>query len=256
VSGGFFNTFFTEPLYNGLVFLISSIPAIDVGVAIIIFTILVRLLLFPLSKKAIETQIAMKRIEPELAELKKRFKGNLQAQGQATFELYRRHKIKPFSSFLLILVQLPIIFALYKIFVASGLPAVDFKALYSFTPAPSEVNIIFLGLIDITKRSLPLALLAGISQFAQAKFALPPPKPRSKSDKPSFSEDFAHGMHIQMSYVFPIITFAITYSISGAVALYWTTSNIFSVFQEIFVRRRPVEPPAAKGNEGGVGKQT
>ena len=235
---GFFHTFFIEPLYNGLVFLMDILPWPDAGLAIIFLTLLVKLLLFPLSKKSIKTQIKMREIDPELKALREKYKNDKQKQAAATMALYKERGVNPFSGFLLILIQIPIIIALYQIFLKNGLPVIETGILYSFVPAPENVSISFLGLIDITKKSLFLALLAGVSQFFQTRFSIPAMKQQPKKSDATFQESLAWSMNVQMRYVFPLVAFFISWSISGAIALYWTTSNIFAIVQELVVRRK------------------
>ena len=232
----FFHTIIFEPLYNGLVFLIHITPFADVGIAVIVFTCIVKLLLFPLSKKAVKTQMAMKAIEPETEKIKNQFKNNREELARQTMALYKKHQVNPFSSFAVILIQIPIILGLYYVFFKGGLPTINTDWLYSFVAAPDKVNMLFLGLLDISKKSIFLALLAGVSQFFQAKLAMPPIKPRGA--EPDFKADLARSMGLQMRYIFPIVVVFIAYSISGAIALYWTTSNIFAIGQELIIRRQ------------------
>lgn len=223
-----------------MVFLIDSVPFADVGVAIIILTTLVKLILFPLSKKAVRTQFMMKRIEPELKALKEKFKNNKQEQAKKTMELYREKGVNPFSSILLIIIQLPIIFALYWVFFRGGLPEINSDILYSFISIPREVNMSFLGLVDMSGKSVTLALLAGITQYFQIKLSLPPLKKRSEN--PNLKDDFARSFQLQMRYMMPVFVVVFSYIISAAIALYWLTSNIFAIGQELVIRRKFKEP--------------
>ncbi|MEK7081996.1 MAG: YidC/Oxa1 family membrane protein insertase [Patescibacteria group bacterium] len=232
----FFHTIIFVPLYNGLVFLIDITPFADVGIAVIVFTCIVKLSMFPLSKKAVKTQMAMKAIEPETEKIKNQFKNNREELARQTMALYKKHQVNPFSSFAVILIQIPIILGLYYVFFKGGLPTINTDWLYSFVAAPDKVNMLFLGLLDISKKSILLALLAGVTQFFQAKLAMPPIKPRG--DKPDFKADLARSMGLQMRYIFPVVVVFIAYSISGAIALYWTTSNIFAIGQELVIRRQ------------------
>ena len=226
-----------EPIYNTLVALFAVLPFADAGLAIIIVTLLTRLVLFPLSKKAVTAQVEMQRIAPELERIKEKHKDDKEEQARRTLALYRERGVNPFSGILVLLIQLPVIFALYHIFLSTGFPKVDSSLLYSFVKAPSEVSTIFFG-IDLTHKSAVLAVLAAIATFFQIKFAMPPkPKPSSDS-KPSFGDDLAKNMQAQMKYVFPFLVFFIAYKISGVVPLYWLTTNIFTIGQEIVVRRK------------------
>ncbi len=231
----FFKLVFYQPLYNGLVFLMDVIPGADAGIAVIVLTVLVKLILFPLSKRSIETQFAMRKFQPELDALKKQHANDREGFARATMAFYKEKRINPFSSFFLLLIQLPVIISLYYVFFRGGLPEINETLRYAFIPSP-EVNMEFLGLIDIADKSIFLAVLAGITQFFQVKLALPPPAPGTRDG--SFQGELAHGMHMQMKYVMPVFAAIAAYTISGAVALYWVTSNLFAIGQELVVRRK------------------
>ncbi|TSC84533.1 MAG: preprotein translocase subunit YidC [Parcubacteria group bacterium Gr01-1014_17] len=240
----FFKVVFYQPLYNGLVFLMDVIPGADAGIAVIVLTILVKLILFPLSKRSIETQFSMRQFQPELDGLKKKYAGDREGFARATMAFYKEKRINPFSSFFLLLIQLPVIISLYYVFFRGGLPEINETLRYAFIPSP-EVSMEFLGLIDIAGKSIFLAALAGISQFFQVKLALPPPAPGTRDG--SFQGELAHGMHMQMKYVMPIFAAVAAYTISGAVALYWVTSNLFAIGQELVVRRRLLKAQEPQG---------
>lgn len=230
-----------DPLYNGLIGLISIFPWMDAGVAVIIFTIFVKLILFPLSKKAIITQVRMKDLQPELNKIKELYKDNKQEQGLKTMALYREKGMNPFSSIFLLLIQLPILYALYAVFVQSGLPAINEGLLYSFVSVPT-INMQFFGLLDISKASVFLSLIAAASQFLQLHYSLalvPAKNPTNKkpSAQPDMS-DIAQNMTRQMKYIFPVMVFFISYKISAVIALYWAVSSLFTLGQELYVRHR------------------
>ncbi|MES3031976.1 MAG: YidC/Oxa1 family membrane protein insertase [Patescibacteria group bacterium] len=226
------NALLYKPLINALAALVAIIPGGDIGIAVILLTILVKLLLFPFSQRSIKNQAAMTILAPELEKIKKSGVSK-EEQARLTFELYKKHKTNPFSGCLLILIQIPIIFALYYVFF-KGLNF-DSGLLYSFVHVPEKINMIFLGLIDLSAKSLLLAVLAGISQYLQAYYM---PKPNmSSSGVGSFGDSFNKSMQMQMKYVFPFLVAWIAYSISGAVALYWITSNLFAVGQQIYVKK-------------------
>lgn len=233
---GLFSTFVTQPLYNGLVLLIDIFPFLDLGLIIVLFTIIVKFVLFPLSLKAVRAQRRLKEVEPEVKALQEKYKDDRQTQALKLMELYRERNIKPFSGFLLILIQLPIIFGLYYVILRSGLPVITPELLYSFIPfPPHEVSTEFLGIVDVTSKSIVLALLAGATQFVQTRLAMPFSKKEGAPE--TMQEQFARSMALQMKYVFPIIVIAISYSLGAAIAIYWTTSNIFHIFQEVYVRK-------------------
>jgi len=231
-----FNIVIHDPLYNALVFLISVVPYADVGIAVILLTVLVKLILFPFAKQAIETQFTVRKITPELEKIKKEYKDDQQEQVKRTLALYKENDIHPLSGFLVILIQLPIILGLYWIFFKGGLPQIDVSSLYTFMKAPMEVNMQFLSIVDMGGKSIVLALLAGATQFIHARIAIVIPEVTTKPGE-SLKDDLMRSMHIQMKYVLPVIVGVIAYTISAAVALYWTTSNVFTIVQELLVRR-------------------
>lgn len=231
-----YTTLFYQPLYNGLIFLMDVLPWADVGVAVILFTVLVKLILFPLSVRSVKTQLQMKRAEPELKTIRETHKDNREEVARKTLEVYRKYDIHPFAGFFLVLLQLPIIIALYRVFYKGGLFVTNTSLLYSFVHAPISINPHFLGLIDVAKSNIWLAVLAAVSQFFQVRFSVPAPKARSEN--PSFQEDLARSMSLQMRFVLPAFIFFIAWKLAGAIALYWITSNLFMIGQELYIRRR------------------
>ncbi len=221
-----------DPLYNGLIFLFHLFPWMDAGIAVIVFTIIVRLILFPLSKKSIVAQVRMKEIAPELEKMKKTITDK-QLQATKIMELYREKGINPFTSIFLLLLQLPIIYALYHIFVLSGLPSVNEVVLYKsiFSSFPT-INMEFLGLFDISTRSIPLSLLASVAQFLQLHFSLS----INPTDE-KFGANPAQDAMKYMKYVFPVMIFLISYRVSAVVAIYWTVTSLFTLGQELVVRK-------------------
>jgi len=233
-----YNGVIFNPLYNTLIGIFTLFPWADAGVAVILLTIIVRLILFPLSKKAVVTQVRMQEINPEIEVINAKYKDNAEEKAKATLALYKEKGVNPFSGVFVLLIQLPIIFALYRIFLHAGFPSVNTALLYSFVHAPSAINITFLGLIDITQKSAILAALAAVSTYFQLHIATSRQASKKEDAKPGFGADLAQSMQTQMKYFFPVIVFFISYKISGVIALYWLTSNLFTIGQEIVVRRK------------------
>lgn len=236
-----FDTFFYQPMYNALVFLVGVLPGESVGLAVIILTLAVKFILFPLAHKSTTTQARMRAIEPHIKKIKEKHKNDQQAQARATMELYKEHGVNPFSGCFLMLLQLPVIFALYFVFF-KGLKF-DQNILYSFISLPDHMDMVFLG-TDLAGKSAVFALLAAITQYFQIKFSMPAisvPQEPIENTKPSFQDEFSRSMATQMRYVFPVLVFFISYSISSAVALYWIVSNLFSICHELFVKRKAEE---------------
>ncbi|MHB1163246.1 MAG: YidC/Oxa1 family membrane protein insertase [Minisyncoccota bacterium] len=232
----FFHTFFYNPIYNALVALVAIVPGSDVGIAIILLTIGIRLLLLPFSLSAARTQRAMKVIEPKIKALKEKHKGNKDQEAIETLALYREAKVNPFASILTAFIQIPILLALYWVFTNEPFPAINLARLYALTPIPHVVSLEFLGIISVTGKSILLAVLAGLTQLLQAHMALSGTMKPSEG-KTGLSGDFQRIIGLQLKYVFPFLIAAISYTTSGAVALYFIATNLAGSAQEWHVRR-------------------
>lgn len=238
------NTLIYEPLYNLFVLLIDTIPGLDFGIYIILFTILVKVILMPFAIKAIKAQQDMKRVEPQVKELQEKYKGDRQQLGVKMMELYRQEQVSPFSSLGLILIQIPIIFGLYYIVLRAGLPEIDPVRLYSFIPFPDHSpSPLLFGILDVTTKSILLALAAGVAQFIQTRIALP--QASTNTDDLTAQQQMMQSMTKNLQYIFPVIITVIAYTLSAAVALYFLTSNIFHIFQELYVRRQGIKDQSA-----------
>lgn len=232
-----------KPLYNTLILLVDTLPGHSVGMAIVLLTLGVKFALYPLAAKAIRAQQAMKELEPELKKIRDKHKDDKKLQAEHTMRLYQERKVTPFSGCLPIIIQIPIIIGLYYIFF-KGLK-IQPEMLYSFIPVPDVLDMHFL-IFDLGAKSVLLAAIAGVAQYFQADISFGrqaeekknEKKSESSGEKPSFQEDFAKSMQFQTRYVFPIMISFIAYTTSAAVALYWATSNILSIVQELLARRK------------------
>lgn len=223
--------FIYDPIYNTLVFVAQKVSLGDVGLAVVIVTILIRLVLMPLSKKSIVGQQKMRLLEPKLRAIKE--KGlSKEEEAKETFALYKTEKINPLSGCLYLLIQMPFLFALYFVF-NQGIDQPTH--LYSFLNTDGLKNTL-LGLVDITKPFLPFAILAGVTQAIQA-FLMPKPAPTAEGDT-SFQGQFAKSLSVQTKYVLPIIIIFIAKGLASAVSLYWIISNLFSIGQELYFRKK------------------
>jgi YidC/Oxa1 family membrane protein insertase len=250
----FFKTIIYIPLYNILI-LILNVHWIDAGIATIILTVLVKLVLYPIAKKSTVTQTKMKEKESELALVKERYKDK-QEQAVKVMEFYKINNINPFSSILTIIIQIPIILSLYYIFLKSGLPHIDTNLLYSFIKIPTSVSMNFLGLIDVSQKSIILALLAAVSSFWQMHLASKVANQSQSSLKAAAGkEDFSQIMTKQMKYTMPLVVFFISWRISGVVALYWFVSNLVGIAQDVYVRRQMATSPPTLPFVNGKGEK-
>lgn len=215
----------------------DTFPFFDAGMIIVIFTILVKFVMLPLSIKASRAQMQMRGTEKDISDIKEKYKDNKQEQSKKIFEYYKEKKINPFASIFILIIQLPILIGLYQIFIKSGLPGVNTSILYSFVPPYENIinSMLFLGSINISGKSIVLAVLAGLTTYYQIKLSTPPTTTNLTKDA---QNEFAKAMAVQMKYVFPIIMVFVSYTISSAVALYFVTSNIFAIFQEVYVKKK------------------
>lgn len=228
-----FHIIFYQPIFNLLVWLYDTIPGYDIGIAIIILTIILKLLLFPLTLKSLKSQKALQDIQPKINEIKEKYKNNKEEIAKATMELYRKDKVNPFSSCLPILIQLPFLIALYQV-LAAGLKSSGFDALYPFIANPGNIDTVFLGFIDLAEsKNVVLCLLAGVTQFFQGKMMLTAPPARvAQKDEGSKDEAMLSSMNKQMLYMMPILTIFIGYSLPGGLVLYWIVMNILTIVQQ------------------------
>ncbi len=239
----FFNTILYQPLYNLLIAIVAVTPLHDMGVAIILITLLIRLVLHPFSIGAFRSQRIMQRMQPKLAELKAKHKDDKQALTQATMAMYKEHKINPISSCLPMLLQLPILLALYWVLTA-GLKEVDLSLLYSFTPRPPNISSVAFGFLPLHEASWVLAVLAGAAQFWQTKMMqVPPPVIKTEGSK---DEDFAARLNQQMLYMMPVLTVVIGWSLPAGLTLYWLVATLLTVLQQWYIFRQLDHEEAAR----------
>ena len=235
-----FNVALYQPLYNGFIGLIAAFPWLDAGVVVILFTVLIKLVLFPLSQKSVRSQLEIKRLQPEIDDLKLKLKDNKQEQALRTMKLYKERGVNPFSGVVLALIQLPILIALYMVFYRGGLDVIHTETLYSFIKVPAQIDKMFLGLIDITTKSTVMAVLVAVGQFFQIRFTMPP-KPAAKSDEKktlSVQDELSKNMSFQMKYIMPVFMFFVARSLPSLVSLYLITSSVFAVGQEIYTKKK------------------
>lgn len=226
-----FNTVFYQPLFNILILLYGLVPDGDFGLAVVFLTILIKILLHPFNVKAIKSQKALSDLEPRLKEIRGKFKNDKEKMAKETFELYRKAKVNPFSSIVLIFIQLPILIALYKVFLMGGFNN-ELSGLYSFVPYPGKLNPYFLG-TNLSQPNLFLAVLAGFLQFFQAKVQNVTVK--TGTENPS---QFAEILKKQMLYFFPFFTFFILLKIPSAIALYLIVNGSLSILETIYVFKK------------------
>lgn len=227
-----FHTIFYVPLYNALVFLTSTFGG-SLGLAVIGLTIVVKLILSPLAHASIKTQIEQKKLQPLVEDLKKKYPDQKE-QSAKLIELYKEHKTNPLAGCLLLILQLPVIIALYRVFLGGAV--INPADLYSFVHAPAVVKTMFLGLNMSAVHNIILAILAGGTQFLQMHWS-PSMQPAPAVATNDAKMDMATSMTKSMKYTMPIMITVFGYAVPGAVAMYWIISNIFMIVQEKIVVR-------------------
>jgi YidC/Oxa1 family membrane protein insertase len=244
-----FHELIYQPIYNVLIFLYDIIPGGDFGIAIIAVTILLKAALIPLSKKQIKSQKRMQEIQPELKKIQVKYKNDKERQTKEVMNFYKENKVNPLSGCFPIIVQLIFLIAIYRVIINisdAGL-VVDEKDLYSFVANPGEINKLFIGIVDLLKPSIPIAILAAGAQFWQTKLMMAKnkknneltkiEKDKDKSDEPDFSEI----MNKQMMILGPALTLFIGIKFAAALSVYWLFSTLFSVAQQLYIFKKDDE---------------
>jgi len=226
-----------QPLSNALLVLVHILPWGSIGLAVIILTCLVKIILLPLSYQSMKTQLAQKRIQPIIDSIKKTVTDK-QEQAKQLMAVYKQYGVKPFSSMLVLLIQLPIIIALYGVFL-NGIDA-TIPLAYPFVAVPDAgaLSVLFFG-INLAGKSVILAVLAAIAQFLQIHFS---PMMRMNREASKDASDtttmMMNSMQRSMKYVLPVMIGFFAAVVPGAVALYWIVSSAVTLLQEVVLFRK------------------
>jgi len=232
-----FTTFLYQPLLNLLVFIYNVIPGHDLGIAILILTAIIRLILYPLSARSVKSQRALQSLQPKLDKIKAKYKGEKEKQSRAIMHFYKKNKINPLSSCLPLLIQFPVLIAIYRVLRDGINNPESLNLLYSFVQNPGKLNASLLGIINLGERNVYLAVLAGAAQFWQSRMLLKSKK-NKKGGQQGNMGNIARNMSNQMIYVMPIFTVFIAMSFPAGLALYWFATTIFSIIQQWFIFRK------------------
>ncbi len=263
-----FDTVVVQPIFNLLVLIYSVVPFADFGIALIIVTVIIRFLMWPLVKRQLHQTKVMRKIQPELARIKKKSKGNRQLEGMQMLELYKKHGVKPFRSIAILLIQLPIFIALYRVIqiftlhrdeiakwtydVIEGIPRIA-----AIIKDPSQFNEKLLGFIDLTQHAISaegistililLALVASFTQYTVSKQTMPTTGSNKRirdilteageGKQPDQSEMNAAMMRKMVKFM-PIMMFFIMINLPGALALYFTISNLVAAAQQHYILKK------------------
>lgn len=267
-----FDTLIVQPIFNLLALIYGLLPGGDFGISLILFTVIVRLAMWPLVKKQLHQTKLMRKLQPELKKLKAKTKGNKQLEAQLMMELYKERGVKPFSSFGLLFLQLPIFIALYRVI---QIITTQRDKIESFTYAPIEqlkpiADIIssathqfdesLLGVVNLTRTGfhdgaiywpvILIAATAAVLQYVQSR-QITPKTDSSKKLRDVF-KDSAAGKDVDQSeistimtnrmiMIFPLLTFSVGLYLPGALVLYFAASSVVAVIQQHLLLSRDVE---------------
>lgn len=231
----FFEAIAYDPIYNTLILFYNIIPWKDFGVSIILTTLLIRFLIYPISRKQITSQKKLQDLQPKIKEVQVKYKENKEEQARQMMALYKEHGVNPVSGCLPIIVYLIVFIAIYQaiIHIAGTSFMADANHLYRFVQNPGPINHLFLNTLDLTKPNILLAVITAIAQYFQMRMILGnqtalPKMTESKGDM----SDFAAIMNKQMLYIAPAATLFIGVTFPAALSLYWLTSTIFMLVQQ------------------------
>ena len=251
-----FNELVYRPIYNLLIFIYNILPWHDFGVAIIFVTIIIKLVLVPLSKKQIESQKKMQELQPKLKAVQDKYKNDKEKQTKAVMEFYKENKANPFSGCLPLIFQMVFLIAIYRVLYnisQNGLMA-NSADLYAFVHNPGQINHFFLGLVDLSGAAINfgalnvstiahilLVVAAAGAQYVQTKMLMATKKEKEvvvKDKKDAKEPDFASMMSKQMLYLAPIMTLFIGIKFPAGLALYWLVSTLFMIIQQKQLEKR------------------
>ncbi len=221
-----------QPLLNALILIYNYLPGRDFGLAIIILTAFVRLLLYPLNQSAIRSQKELAELQPKLKKIQETWKNDKERQVKETLAIYKEAKINPLASVGLTLIQLPILIAMFRVFQQAINQSGITNDLYSFVPLPQGLKFLFLEKINLAQPNIILTVAAGAFQFWQARMLIP--KEKSNSQK----QDINEIMQKQSVYFMPLLTIFILFRLPSALALYWLATGIFSIAQQYALLKR------------------
>lgn len=242
-----FTVIFYQPIFNLLIFLYNNFSFGDLGIAIILLTIIIRLIFLPLSRKAIKSQKSLQDLQPKIEKLKKEHAGDKEKLGKAMMQLYKEHEVNPFSSCLPLLIQLPFFIAVFEIF-RDGIGKESLTLVYSFLSKPEVVDHLAFGFLDLSQPSIPLAILTGLAQFWQTKM-ISSKKPEVQSDGAK-DENMMSMMNKQMTYFLPLFIVFIGATLPAALTLYLLVFNITMALQQLYMFRKQKNSDKGEDNTG------
>ena len=215
---GLFNSYVYAPILSVLLFIYNSIAFSDLGVAIIVLTILIRVVLFPLFYKGAKDQAVMQKLQPHIKKIQLDHADDKERQAKELLDLYKKYNFNPFFGIFSIVIQLPIFFALFKMF-GQQLGSLGLASTMMF------------GVIDLGSKGIILPIIAAGLQYVQGKLSLP-------NTKTQAGENPLASMGKMMIYIGPILTLLIFSNLPAALSIYWIMSSIFTIGQQIYINKK------------------
>lgn len=238
-----FRAFITKPFLNFLIFIASILPGHNLGVAIIILTLVVKFLLFIPTQHSLEGQKKMQKAQPHLDEIRRRYKDDPKRMQEETMRVWREHGINPFQSCLPLLIQLPVLIGVFYVVRDGSMLALSRHLIYPFYQHLDwTFGTTFLGLDLLQSNAFLFAPLLVALQFLQMKltFALAKrKKDQADGNKPASDADKTQQIQQKMMlYGLPLMIGVFAFQFPAAVSLYWGVSTLFAIGQQIIVNRR------------------
>ncbi len=222
-----------KPISKLLLKVLNGIHAVipNYGVAIILLTIIVRVIFWPITHKSTESMKRMQQVAPLVNEIRAKYKDNPQKQQQAIMELYKEHKVNPIGGCLPMLIQIPVFFALFVVLRS----AIELRfASFLWIRDLSEAENLFAGMIPFVGSLNLLPLLMAGTMYLQMKLS------------PSAGDPAQQKI---MAVMMPVMMLVFLYNFASGLALYWTTQNVLMIVQQMWQRKhnKPLVPATAKG---------
>lgn len=228
-----------QPILNLLVAILIFLPGHPLWLGIVLLTLLIRTILLIPSQKGIQAQTRMQAIQPKLEELKKKHAGDQTRLAQETMMLWKTHKVSPFSSCLPMLVQMPILIALFYV-VRAGLSADRSIFIYDFLPPFSlaSINTHFLGFDLLTKSIIIAPIVIGGLQFLQMQLMMAKQNKNKKKGDEAKMQNEVETANKMMKYVMPVMIAVFAAQSPAAVSIYWGTSTFYGIVQQLVVNKK------------------
>lgn len=237
--GNFFHIVFIQPIFNLLIAIYNFLPIHDIGIAAIVLTIIIRIILAPIFYKSSKQQLLMNKLQPELQKIQKEYKDDKEKLAKAQMELFKKHRVNPFGNCFLILLQLPIMIAVYRVFLMGFASETLMNNLYSFIKMPENFSPLFLGIVNLNKANIFIAIISAVLQFISTKMVMPQTRPSKQTDiLESPAQKMTEVLQKQMLFIGPITTFIILVSLPSILGIYWSTTTLISIIQQKIIKKK------------------